>query len=85
MKNIGVALLFIIVSTVALAGPSCNVPKDKWMNQEEFKKMVEKLGYQIKTFKINNGQCYEIYGFDKEGRRVEVYFDPATGAVVERK
>jgi hypothetical protein len=31
------------------------------------------------------GKCYEIYGLDKAGKKVEIYFDPATGAELERK
>jgi hypothetical protein len=34
---------------------------------------------------VTKGQCYEIYGIDKAGRKVEVYFDPATAAVLEQK
>jgi hypothetical protein len=36
----------------------------------------------IKTFKITNG-CYEIYGLDPLGKRVQIYFDPATGTPVK--
>ena len=46
------------------------------------KARLEAQGYQIKTFKVSKGQCYEIYGFDKGGQKVEIYFDPQTGAVV---
>jgi len=85
MKNLAAVILAISAASTALAGPSCNAPKDKWMKEAEFKQMMEKQGYQIKTFKVSSGQCYEIYGLDKDGRRVEIYFDPATAAVVERK
>lgn len=69
----------------ALAGPTCNVPKDKWMKEADFKARLEAQGYQIKTFKVTKGQCYEIYGQDKAGKKVEIYFDPATAAVLESK
>jgi hypothetical protein len=46
---------------------------------------LEEKGYQIKTFKVSKGECYEIYGFDKAGKKVEIYFDPATAAVLETK
>ena len=56
------------------------------MDEEaDFKARVEKQGYQIKTFKVSKGQCYEIYGHDKDGKKVEIYFDPVTGAELERK
>jgi hypothetical protein len=79
------ALLLAFGTTVAFAGPSCNVPKERWMKEADFKAQMEKQGYQIKTFKVSKGQCYEIYGSDKAGKKVEIYFDPATAAVLEQK
>ena len=72
-------------ASAAFAEPSCNVPKDKWMKEADFRKMAEGQGYVIKTFKVNKGQCYEIYGTNKEGQKVEVFFNPATPEVVKSK
>lgn len=85
MKIRMTALVLALGMNAALAGPTCNVPKEKWMNEGAFKGQIEKQGYQIKTFKVSKGQCYEIYGFDKSGKKVEIYFDPATGAELERR
>ena len=85
MKSFVASALLIAVSGVALAGPTCNVPKEKWMPEATFKKGLEEKGYQIKTFKVSKGECYEIYGFDKAGKKVEIYFDPATAAILETK
>lgn len=85
MKSFVVSALLIAASGVALAGPTCNVPKEKWMPEAAFKKGLEDKGYQIKTFKVSKGECYEIYGFDKAGKKVEIYFDPATAAILETK
>jgi len=85
MKSIFLAPLLIALSSVAFAGPTCSVPQEKWMKEADFKKNIEAQGYQIKTFKVSKGQCYEIYGFDKAGKKVEIYFDPATGAPMETK
>lgn len=62
----------------AFAEPSCKVPKDKWMKEADFRKMAEGQGYVIKTFKVNKGQCYEIYG-TKDGKKTEAWFNPETG------
>lgn len=72
-------------ASLATAGPTCNVPQGQWMKEGDFKAKLEQQGYQIKTFKVSKGQCYEIYGFDKAGKKVEIYFDPATAAVLEQK
>lgn len=85
MKSIVVSAMLIAVSGVALAGPTCNQPKEKWMPEAQFKKGLEEQGYKIKNFKVTKGECYEIYGFNKEGKKVEIYFDPVTAAVLETK
>jgi hypothetical protein len=82
MKKLSALLLTAFFATAAMAGPTCNVPQEKWMKEADLKARLEAQGYQIKTFKVSKGQCYEIYGFDKGGQKVEIYFDPQTGAVV---
>ena len=79
------AALLALGAGAAVAGPTCDVPKEKWIKESEFKANLEKQGYKIKTFKVTKGNCYEIYGHDKDGKRVEIYFDPATAAVLEQK
>ena len=73
------------IAGAAVAGPACTAPKSTWMDETSFKAGLEKQGYSIKTFKVSKGQCYEIYGFDKQGNKVEIYFDPVSGAVLEKK
>jgi hypothetical protein len=84
MKVFFIAPLLIALSGMAMAGPTCNAAKDKWMSEADFKKGVEARGYTIKTFKVSKG-CYEIYGTDKAGKKVEIYFDPVNAAVLESK
>lgn len=85
MNKLIAAIATTLVAGSAFAGPTCNVPQDKWMKEADFKAQLEGQGYQIKTFKVSKGQCYEIYGFDKAGKKVEIYFDPQTAAVLETK
>ena len=33
----------------------------------------------LKVFKITDGDCYELYGWNEEGKKVEIYYDPVTG------
>ena len=44
--------------------------------------MAKKQGYEIRKFK-EPGTCYEIYG-KKDGKDVEVYFNPVDGSVVKK-
>ena len=42
------------------------------------------LGYDVRSITAENG-CLEAYAIDKDGKRVEVYLNPATGDVVQVK
>jgi len=75
----------LLLSGVALAKKNCtDEPKEKWMPVEEFKKKVEAEGYTIRKFK-QPGTCYEIYGTDSSGKKVEIYFNPVDGSIVKAK
>ena len=36
--------------------------------------------YRINEFKVTDGNCYEIYGFDPDQTSVEIYLIPSTAA-----
>jgi hypothetical protein len=73
----------VAVSGSALAGPKCTTaPKDKWMSEEAMKAKVAEMGFKVKTFKVT-GPCYEIYGWNKEGKKAEVYFNPVDGSITK--
>ena len=78
------ALALTGLSQAALAAAPCTShPKAEWLTEDAMKAKVAAMGYQkIKTFKTS-GECYEIYGFTKDGRKAEVYFDTKTGDVVK--
>ncbi len=85
MKHTLLALLLISATVPALAKKDCtSEPKDKWMTEEAFKAKVEGEGYKIRKFK-QPGSCYEIYGTDKNGKNVEIYFNPVDGSIVKSK
>ena len=85
MKSTFVAALLVAATGAAMAGPTCTAPKETWKNEAAFQAELKQQGYEIKTFKVSKGKCYEIYGFDKAGKKVEIYFDPATGKALEAK
>jgi hypothetical protein len=72
-----------LVSGSAFADANCpKYPKSEWMPEGEAKAKLEAEGYKIKKFKVD-GNCYEIYGTNKDGKKVEIYFDAKTLAVVK--
>jgi hypothetical protein len=84
MRILAAVLVLSVVSGAALAGPNCtSEPKSKWMSEADMKAKIATLGYKYKVFKVTTGNCYEIYGHDKAGKRIEVYFHPITGKVIE--
>lgn len=85
MNKLLATLLLTFAATAVQAGPTCNVAQEKWLKEADFKASLVAQGYTIKTFKVSKGKCYEIYGFDKAGKKVEIYFNPETGAVLETK
>ncbi|WII73584.1 PepSY domain-containing protein [Bdellovibrio sp. 22V] len=82
MKALLTALV-LLTGSVSFAAPECTKEaKDKWMTEEKMKEMILSQGYKIKKFKVD-GNCYEIYGWDKEGKKVEIYFNPVDGSIVK--
>ena len=85
MKRLIIASILAITGLSANAKKTCtDQPKDKWISESDFKKKVEELGYKINKFK-QPGSCYEIYGTDKDGKKVEIYFNPVDATVVKEK
>jgi hypothetical protein len=83
MTKLLAALIALTLASGAFAAASCPAyPKADWMGETEARTRIEGMGYQIKKFKVS-GNCYEIYGHDKAGRKAEVYFDAKSLAIVK--
>ena len=77
------ALCLAFAPTAALAGANCKAnPKAEWMSEADAKARIAAQGYKIDKFKVD-GNCYEIYGTNKDGKKVEIYFDTKTLEVVK--
>lgn len=55
----------------------CDVPKAEWKPQMELQRKLTAEGWKVRQVKVDNG-CYEVYGFDNTGKRIEIYFNPKT-------
>lgn len=76
----------LVLSSLAFAGPDCtDEDQTKWKNKERFQKDLKKQGYKIKVFKVTSGNCYEIYGWDKDSKKVEIYYHPVTAKEIKRR
>ena len=78
------AFALIVIACPASAEPQCTKEeKQKWLTESDMKAKIAELGYTVKVFKVTRGNCYEIYGFDKSGKRIEIYFHPVSGQAIE--
>ncbi len=59
-------------------------PKEEWKPHTELQQKLEKDGWTIRRMEKTD-TCYEVYGKDPKGNRVEAFFDPKTFERVEEK
>ncbi len=88
VKMMAAALPLAIAAALPLAAqasPTCTKePRSSWLSEAQMKEKLTQYGYRdIKVFKATASGCYEIYGHDAQGRKVEVYFNPIDGSVVQ--
>jgi hypothetical protein len=81
MRSLIVLLAFMPM--LAQAAADCKAyPQSEWASEDTLKQALEDEGYTIKKLKVD-GNCYEIYGRNKQGKKVEIYFDTKTLAIVK--
>lgn len=79
MRKILILTIASLIALPALAEERCNVDQAKWRPVEELKAELTTKGWTISNVKKEDG-CYEVYGKDEHGKKVEIFFDPATFA-----
>ena len=75
------AFALTLLAAPVLAEEKCNVPKDEWRSEAELSAELTGKGWTISNIKTEDG-CYEVYGKDDKGTRVEVFVNPKTFEVV---
>ncbi|HVK32246.1 MAG TPA: PepSY domain-containing protein [Burkholderiaceae bacterium] len=75
------AALWLAAAGAAHATGDCPIrdagPKADWQAKEALEKKLVGAGWKVRRIKVD-GQCYEVYGTDTAGKRVEAYFHPKT-------
>ncbi len=84
--KISIVSIIVLLSAPAFAAKLICTKEDKskWMDQKKFQEDRVAEGYKIKVFKVANDSCYEIYGWNKEGKKVEIYFNPVDAKIVKQ-
>tara|TARA_R110000787_G_scaffold63679_11_gene144054 strand:- start:145871 stop:146158 length:288 start_codon:yes stop_codon:yes gene_type:complete len=92
MKNIIIASIASVVFALSAVsaqadqdyGNRCNAPMAEWQPRENLQQKLEAEGWQVKRIKTDDG-CYEVYAIDKDGNRIEAYFDPKSLKMLRKK
>ncbi len=85
LRHLTAAAFVAVLASVAHAhGPvQCEpVAEAERKPQMELQKKLERDGWRIRQVK-NYHDCYEVYGFDAKGERVEAFFHPKTFERIE--
>ena len=70
--SIGVA-----VPAAATGKMTCDAPQAQWKSLAKLEASLKEQGWQVRKSKVDGG-CYEVYGTDPQGNRVEAYFHPVS-------
>jgi hypothetical protein len=77
--------LFAAASAQATGLATCDSgPREAWQPQAKLEKLLVEQKWQVRRIKVDGG-CYEVYGINDKGERVEAYFHPVTLAPVPTK
>ncbi|HEY1130000.1 MAG TPA: PepSY domain-containing protein [Roseateles sp.] len=80
MKRLLTTLALVVTAGSAFAhgAVSCPVvPKEEKRGQMELQKKLESEGWKVRKVQ-NYNNCYEVYGFDGQGKKAEAFFHPKT-------
>ena len=80
LPHIAIAAVSLALGSPAFATGkmTCNAgPQSKWKSQTALQASLKKQGWKVRKSKVDGG-CYEVYGTDPQGNRVEAYFHPVT-------
>ena len=83
MKRMVSKLLTYVLATAALPAYATGLatcdsgPREGWQPQAKLEKQLVEQKWQVRRIKVDGG-CYEVYGMNEKGERVEAYFHPVT-------
>ncbi len=68
----------LIVASPAFANGKCaSAAKSKWQPKGALEQQLKDQGYVVRRIKVEGG-CYEVYAFDKEGKRANMAYNAET-------
>ena len=83
--GIGLPCLLLASAAGATGLATCDSgPKEGWQPVAKLEQTLKDKGWTVRRVKEDGG-CYEVYGLDEKGQRMEAYFHPVTLAPVPTK
>ena len=83
MRQILIATALIFASASAFAEPKCTTAERSTGRTPTSSGPAQGAGLPHQQVQDHQGQLLRIYGFDKDGRKVEIYHDPVSGKAVK--
>lgn len=78
-------LACIPLQTQATGFATCDSgPSEQWQRPSALEKKLTDIQWKVRRIKVDGG-CFEVYGMNEKGERVEAYFHPVTLAPVPTK
>ncbi|MEN3929821.1 PepSY domain-containing protein [Microvirga sp. W0021] len=75
----GATVAAVLFAAPAMAKDHCtSAPSSEWKPLHEITEHAKQLGYTVMKAE-RDGSCYEIEGYDKNGAKIEIYYNPQTG------
>ncbi len=88
MRKVLAAALFAVVAASPAAfaeEDGCTkAPKEQWLTKDQLTTKLTEQGYKVEKVEIEDS-CAEAKATDKDGKKVELYLDPATGTVTDKE
>lgn len=85
VKGLTLTVSALLLSSAALAHGVDDCTKDAketWKPQADAEAAATAAGYMVSKSKIE-GTCYEVYAKDKDGKKFELFYNPATLELVK--
>ncbi|HJV28831.1 MAG TPA: PepSY domain-containing protein [Aromatoleum sp.] len=76
------AAIGLLSGTAAFAEPQCTMPQDTAAVAKTMRALVD-AGHSFSRMEFTKSKCYELRGTDKEGRKFEIYVNPADGSATK--
>ncbi|WP_411185984.1 PepSY domain-containing protein [Photobacterium rosenbergii] len=75
--SVFVTTLLTVLAASTHSGFTCSTqPEDAWVPIDQARSHFIQEGYHIRSFKKTRSNCYKLYGFNTDGKKVDVYFNP---------